>query len=116
MIRESLVGDARMAITAVMRTNPLQYKVRETEGATPHYDLFDRGDNTKRPVWLRVVRAGNAFTSFESEDGTTFKPIGSPITVDGFAKTAYVGLAFCGHGAEGEYNTIVYDNFTVTTP
>jgi regulation of enolase protein 1 (concanavalin A-like superfamily) len=115
MIRESLDAEARMTIMAVMRTNPLQYKRRMEEATTPDVDEGDRGDNTNRPVWLRLVRRGDAFTAFYSNDGTSYKAVGGAVTIGGFAKEAYVGLSFCGH-KDGEYQTIVYDNFQITSP
>jgi hypothetical protein len=115
MIRESLDAEARMTILAVMRTNPLQYKRRMEVATTPDHTEADRGDNTRRPVWLRLVRKGDTFSSFYSDDGTTYKAVGDAVTISGFAKEAYVGLSFCGH-KDGEYQTIVYDNFQITTP
>jgi hypothetical protein len=115
MIRESLDAEARMTIMAVMRTNPLQYKRRMEEATTPDVDEGDRGDNTNRPVWLRLVRRGDAFTAFYSNDGTSYKAVGGAVTIGGFAKEAYVGLSFCGH-KDGEYQTIVYDNVQITSP
>jgi hypothetical protein len=115
MIRESLDAEARMTIMAVMRIHPLQYKRRMDEATTPEVDEGDRGDNEKRPVWLRLVRRGDTFTSFYSDDGTTYKQVGGAVTIGGFAKEAYVGLSFCGHN-DGQWQTIVYDNFQITTP
>jgi hypothetical protein len=115
MIRESLDAEARMTILAVMRTNPLQYKRRMQDKTTPDHTEADRGDNTRRPVWLRLVRRGDTFTSFYSDDGTSYTAVGEPVPINAFAKEAYVGLSFCGH-KDGEYQTIVYDNFQITTP
>jgi hypothetical protein len=115
MIRESLDAEARMTILAVMRTNPLQYKRRMDVATTPDHTEADRGDNTRRPVWLRLVRRSDTFTSFYSDDGTTFKQVGPEVPIAGFAKEAYVGLSFCEH-KDGEYQTIVYDNFLISVP
>jgi hypothetical protein len=115
MIRESLDAEARMTIMAVMRTNPLQYKRRMDEATTPEVSTADRGDNTNRPVWLRLVRKGDSFTAFYSDDGADFKQVGDAVPVSGFAQEAYVGLSFCGH-KDGEFQTIVYDNFKITSP
>jgi hypothetical protein len=41
--------------------------------------------------------------------------VGGAVTLDGFAREAYVGLSFCGH-KDGEYQTIVYDNLQITSP
>jgi hypothetical protein len=115
MIRESLDAEARMAILAVMRIHPLQFKFRMAEAETPGVAEGDRGDNTNRPVWLRLVRRGDTFTAFYSDNGTEYKAVGGPETLDGFAKEAYVGFSFCGH-KDGEYQTIVYDSLQITTP
>jgi regulation of enolase protein 1 (concanavalin A-like superfamily) len=115
MIRESLDAEARMTIMAVMRTNPLQYKRRMEQATTPDVSEGDRGDNTNRPVWLRLVRKGDSFTAFYSNDGADYKQVGGPVSIGGFAQEAYVGLSFCGH-KDGEYQAIVYDNFKITSP
>ncbi len=50
------------------------------------------------PTWLRLVRAGNAFTAYESSDGQDWRLLGTEtIAMPG---SVYVGLAVTSHNAD----------------
>jgi hypothetical protein len=68
-----------------------------------------------RPVWLRVTRTGNEFSSFMSTDGTEWMQVGDAIEIADFAQEAYVGVTLSAH-QDGEYSRAVFDNLTITTP
>ena len=57
-------------------------------GAPP---IFDQS----KPVWLRLTRNGNLFTSSVSYDGVTFTPLGSATVV--MPEDILVGLALTSH-------------------
>jgi len=63
------------------------------------------------PKWLRVTRAGNVFTSYSSDNGTTWTQIGTPRTIV-MANTIYVGMAVTSH-ANGTLATGVFSDVTV---
>src|SRR5262249_47790763 len=116
MIRESLDAASRFAMLLISHANSMQFKKRETAGEQPVNDDANQDDNTKRPVWLRVQRKGDVFKSWYSiDDGKTFIQAGDEagFTISNFVKTPWVGLAFSGH-YEGDYSTVVFDNFTIT--
>jgi hypothetical protein len=115
MIRESLDSPSRFAMMQIARDDPLQFKKRLTEGETPQNNDNGRDDNTARPVWLRVVRKGDDFTAFFSEDGTDYTQVGDVANISGFAKEPFVGVALCGH-QDGEYSTATFDDFKITSP
>jgi len=115
MIRETLDSHSRFAMMQIASTSQLQFKKRQELDTTPANDGFDRDDNTKRPVWLRVQRKGDLFNAAWSEDGKTYTALGDPQSIDGFVKEPYVGVALCGH-QDGEYSTAVFDNFAITSP
>jgi Fibronectin type III domain len=118
MIRESLDSASRFAMILVSRANALEFKKRDTVAVQPVNDDVSRDDNTARPLWLRIQRTGDVFKSWYSEDdGKTFVQAGDAggFTISKFVKEPWVGLAFSGHD-EGNYSTVVFDNFKITSP
>jgi hypothetical protein len=94
MFRESLDQDARFVMMDLTSGNGAELQSRTKASGTAQTTDAGLSDNSLRPVWLRVVRKGNTFTGFISEDkdGKTFRQVGDPVTIDGFASQAYVGL------------------------
>lgn len=119
MIRESLDARSRFAFTQINRAEDFAFTRRSkfsAEIADPEdYDSKARADNEKRPVWVRLQRAGDEFHAWLSEDGATWVEIGTGAKLDGFAKEAYVGLSLCAR-EDSEYTTAVFDNFKITSP
>jgi hypothetical protein len=123
MFRETLDAGSRFVMAQVASTNQLQFKRRRVQYATPTNTGLDRDDNTARPVSMRVVRKGDTFQGFYSEDdGKTWKDLGDPTSTDlgttskdtitGFSKTPWVGIALSGH-TEGEYSEADIDHIVV---
>ncbi|HEU5080165.1 MAG TPA: hypothetical protein VFT72_13210 [Opitutaceae bacterium] len=46
------------------------------------------------PKWLRLVRSGNTFSAYRSDDGTSWSQVGTSATVT-MSGNLYVGLAVC---------------------
>jgi hypothetical protein len=115
MIRESLDASARFAMMQAARLGPFQYKWREEYGFSPPEVRNNDVEPATRPVWLRVSRQGNEFTSFMSTDGNEWAQVGDAIEIADFAPEAYVGLTLSAH-EDGEYTTADFDNLTITTP
>jgi hypothetical protein len=94
MFRESLDQDARFVMMDLTSGNGAELQSR-TKASDPA-QTTDAGlsDPSLRPVWLRVVRKGSTFTGFISEDkdGKTFRQVGDPVTINGFANQAYAGI------------------------
>lgn len=81
------------------------------------------------PRWLRLTRAGDTITGYDSLDGTTWTPVGTA-TLAGLPSTVQVGLfaaspdytvtqdSFGGHSAMGgpTLATGTFDNVTVRSP
>jgi hypothetical protein len=62
------------------------------------------------PEWLRLRRSGNTFTGFASEDGVTWRTIGSitlPLDID-----TYVGVALTSHN-NSTLATGVFDSLSI---
>jgi hypothetical protein len=115
MIRETLDSRSRLAMAQVARKGCLQFKRRLEFGEGPPDTCGDEISPEKRPVWLRVVRKGDDFSGFISEDGTAWTQVGETVTIANFVKEPYVGLAVSAH-QDAEYTTIVFDNFKITSP
>jgi flagellar hook assembly protein FlgD len=64
--------------------------------------------------WLRIQRTGNTFASFQSIDGTTWNPIGSPTTVT-LTDPVEVGLAV-DSGVNSGTAVAYFSNLTITRP
>ena len=62
------------------------------------------------PLWVRLVRSGNAITGYTSTDGSTWTAQGTNLDV--FAPVVEVGLAVTS-GTYNQLNTSTFDNVTV---
>jgi hypothetical protein len=113
MIRESLDTHSRFAMMQVARDNELQFKKRVDYNETPQNDGNSRDDNTARPIWVRLVRKGDDFNAFWSDDGKTYEELGGGVTISGFAKEPFVGIALSSH-EDTQYSEMVVDNFKIT--
>jgi hypothetical protein len=123
MFRETLDTNSRFALAQVAATNNLQFKRRRVLSQTPTNTDHARDDNTKRPITMRIVRKGDTFQAYFSEDdGKTWQDLGDPASADlgatskdtiaGFAQTPYVGIALSGH-TEGEYSEADIDHIVI---
>jgi hypothetical protein len=128
MFRESADAGSRFVLAQISRANQLQFKRRRIQYATPTNTGLDRDDNEKRPVSARLVRKGNTFQAYYSEDnGATWKDLGDPSitdpgdstsskdTLDNFASTPLVGIALTAH-AEGQVTEATIDQIVIKTP
>ncbi|MEI6607969.1 MAG: autotransporter-associated beta strand repeat-containing protein, partial [Verrucomicrobiota bacterium] len=110
MIRESLDVGARNAMMALSAGNGVVFQQRTASlGASASTVV---GPNVAPPYWLRVVRAGNAFTGYVSTDGSSWTQIGTT-NIAGFNSTALWGLAVTAH-SNTLINVATFDN--VQTP
>jgi hypothetical protein len=120
-IRASLDAGSILAMAQGARNGVAQFKYREEHGVGPPEERDTTGeDPARRPLWLRVVRKGDDFSGFHSNDGNTWVPFSSQgdtgvHTIKDMPDEAYVGLSLSAHD-DGEYTTAVFDNFTITVP
>jgi len=108
MIRESLNANSTHAMIVTTPSNGIAFQNRTTTGA--------QSNNTSvagnAPVWLKINRTGNTFTTSKSTDGTTWTTVGSvSITM---AANAYVGLAVTAH-TTSTLCTAVFSQVSVST-
>ena len=86
----------------------MQYRAATNNSASSFYS----GDkSSKPPAWMRLVREGNTFTGYTSDDGVTWKTEGQ---VDVLLPSAIqVGVVVNSH-VDGTLMTAVFDNISVT--
>jgi hypothetical protein len=73
-----------------------------------------RGDERNLAPWLRLVRRGESFSSYASDDGVTWKAISSFGWIDA-PDTLLVGVAMTSH-ANCETQTVSFDSFSIDAP
>ncbi len=92
MFRESIAPSARSVLALVSPGAHLGTAVRATMG---DFTTWQDAGWAAAPVWLKLVRAGNLFTSYASPDGNAWSSIGSASVV--MPATIHVGLAVSSH-------------------
>jgi alpha-L-fucosidase len=91
MIRETLDPSSRYVINFVTPANGAALQQRSGTGASASGVTASTG--LAAPYWLRLVRAGNVFTSYVSADGTNWTQSGT--TTVAMNANVYAGLAVC---------------------
>ncbi len=110
MIRESTAANSIHTFTGISYSNGVEFQRRTATGAA---STNNSGVAGAAPYWVRLVRAGNVFSSYLSSNGTTWTQIGASLTITMTSQTQ-VGLAVTSHN-NGVLTTSTFDNVTVTT-
>ena len=113
MIRESLAANSRSAFVALTpgSASGVVFQGRATTGGA----TTTAGSHTIGvwpPYWVRLVRAGNAFTAYRSADGISWTPLGTPQTLP-MGATVQIGLAATSSD-NNQLNIAAFDNVTLT--
>jgi regulation of enolase protein 1 (concanavalin A-like superfamily) len=61
------------------------------------------------PQWLRLRKANGAITAYQSDDGTSYTPVGDPQSFAAMSPTTYAGLAMSSGNADG-YGKVRFDS------
>ncbi|MBN2474242.1 MAG: lamin tail domain-containing protein [Pirellulales bacterium] len=92
MIRETLNADSKHAMTVVTPGNGVSFQYRTATGDVSGHSTQA---GYSAPYWVKLVREGNEFRGYRSEDGANWYLVGSQtITMNA---TVYVGLAVTSH-------------------
>jgi regulation of enolase protein 1 (concanavalin A-like superfamily) len=94
MIRETLAKDSRHAMALSSTGNGTTFQRRIDPGG---FCVFTSGPANAPPMWVRLVRSANQFTSYASTDGVKWTTIGTDTVPMGSA--VFVGLAVTSHDA-----------------
>jgi regulation of enolase protein 1 (concanavalin A-like superfamily) len=111
MIRETLTAGSRHAFAHATGGNGYWLTRRvDTSGVS---SLTAVGSSGSAPGWVRLIRRGNTFEMYRSNDGVSWTAFDSvQITM---ASTVYIGLAVTSHNVSTS-TTAVFDNLSVTSP
>ncbi len=115
MARNSLANNAAADMVAITTSNGIRNQVRYTDGSAMAYDFG--GGAYSLPEYLRLVRTGNVFKSYDSPDGTTWTLFDTQTIV--MNSTIDIGLGTTAHNnTAGVVSTGTFDhaNFMVGTP
>lgn len=107
MFRETLTPTSKHAMTDITAAAGVEFLTRNAVSGVTAADVA-AGTS---PKWLRVVRSGNVFTSYTSDNGTTWTQLGTSKTI-AMANTIYAGMAVTSH-ANGTLATGVFSDVTV---
>ena len=105
MIRESLNADSRQIIAFMSPSNGTALQGRSITGGST--TGFANTIGLSVPYWLRLERAGNLFTAYQSPNGTTWTPLGTATIT--MADSVKMGLAVCSVN-DGTLNNAVFSH------
>jgi phosphatidylserine/phosphatidylglycerophosphate/cardiolipin synthase-like enzyme/regulation of enolase protein 1 (concanavalin A-like superfamily) len=109
MIRESLAAGSTNAFMYWTPGKMLAFQRRMTTGGTTFATLG--ATNTSAPRWLRLDRAGDTFTAYQSIDGVNWIFVGSDTVT--MPANVYIGLAAASANAL-KTALATFDNVTMT--
>jgi phosphatidylserine/phosphatidylglycerophosphate/cardiolipin synthase-like enzyme len=109
MIRNSLSPSAAQAfmLVAASSTKGVPFQRRTSDG---NISVSTAGSQSTAPRWVKLVRAGNVISGYESADGVNWTLVGS----DSFAmgQSVLIGLAVSSH-VTGTTATATFDNVII---
>ncbi len=109
MIRASTAANAAHGFMIVSKDKGLAFQYRPSNGATS-FNVAGAPAPTTAPRWVRLTRAGNVVTAFESTDGVNWTTVGSA-TIS-LPANALIGLVSHSHTTTA-LATGVFDNVSV---
>lgn len=111
MFRETLTPTSKHAMTTITAAAGVEFLSRDAVSAA----TIQQGAAGTFPKWLRTVRSGNTFTSYTSDNGTTWTQVGTARTIT-MGSTIYVGMAVTSHNngtlATGVFSDVIVRNIT----
>ncbi len=95
MFRETLNDDSRHAFMAVTPQNGITMRARTSSGGST--STTTTSGNASTPIWVKLVREGDNFTSYYSSDGVDWSYPLDTYTIEDMNSSIYVGLAVSAH-------------------
>jgi hypothetical protein len=111
MFRDSADPSAPFVDVVATPGQGVSFQWRSAAGGNPSFVAIP---GVTAPVWVRLVRSGNAFSGYYSTDGVTWTQIGTTQTI-AMSTTALAGLAVTAHN-NALLNTATFANVSLTTP
>jgi hypothetical protein len=110
MIRETLDGDSRHAMTVVTPGSGVSYQRRFDTGGSSSDDTTG---GITAPYWVKIERdLAGSFSAYSSANGSTWQKIGVSESIQ-MGANVYIGLAVTAHNAS-ETCQAVFTNVTTT--
>ncbi|RYD37906.1 MAG: PKD domain-containing protein, partial [Verrucomicrobiaceae bacterium] len=106
MIRESGVNNAARGFTSVTAGAWVEFHVRAATGL-----LDSKFSAPGSPFWLRLERAGDLLSAFQSADGAAWVPVGSTVSLP-MGEAVMVGLALSSF-VDGETAAASFDQVSM---
>ena len=107
MIRETLAANSAHASIFVSAAKGVAFQRRDATGID---SVNTAGTLSQAPRWVKLTRAGNLFSAYESADGATWTLVGTD-TIP-MASTVYVGLAVTSHTTSAAA-TCTFDGWSI---
>lgn len=112
MMRESLDANSKNVNLSYTGNYGMICHARYTPGAQTSYINAD-WSNRSQPIWLAIVRTGNKFDFYKSDDAQNWSPLGSAQVIMG--SEIYVGMALTSHSSSktaiGNYEYFGVDEY-----
>jgi hypothetical protein len=113
MIRESLAADSKFVGVVMTPPDGQQQAAIQWRDEVGTNCKSIKLDNVLLPEWVRLVREGDTFTGYHSDNGDSWNEIGNTTVV--MSHDVYLGLAVTSR-EDGQFTTAIIDNVSVTTP
>ncbi len=107
MIRETLNTGSAHAFMLVSAAKGVAFQRRQTTGGT---SVNSAGSLSAAPQWVKLARAGNTFSAYESADGVTWTLVGTDTIPMG--AMVFIGLGVTSHNTTATA-TCTFDSVTV---
>jgi hypothetical protein len=112
MFRDSSAANAAYALVMLTPGNGVSFQYRRANGANAAAAGTVAG--LVAPVWVALIRSGNTFRAYYSQDGVSWSAVGGAVSVS-MSAAARVGLAV-GAANGGALNTSTFDGVRVIGP
>lgn len=117
MFREDFDPNSMFAMSSITTNGRMLYRYRHTKGDRVYqtWNNSSVGGFKELPIMLKIVRAGNSFTAFMSEDeGETWVQRDTAQEIP-MSETVYIGLAVCPHVGGGKATLEgIFSNVSIT--
>jgi len=112
MMREKIAdGSTNVAMLIVPRRG-VRLSARTEENAGSNSQMNTAVKTV--PCWVKLVRSGNTFTGYLSQDDQSWQPVGRPVTVE-MGRRIFVGLAVTsGSRDESRLHTSAFEDVSVS--
>jgi hypothetical protein len=117
MFRDSPAADSMDVALVATPADGVVLEWRDATGGDTATEVVSGvpAPSASNPVWVELIKSGTTYSGFYSTDGSTWIPVGTPVTVS-FSNDVYLaGLAVTANN-DSALNTATFLNVSVTAP